>query len=51
MAFADKIIVAHNIDFDKDVLDKSGISYSSKMIDTLKVAKVLWSEGVLFNSK
>ena len=50
-AFADKIIVAHNIDFDKDVLDKSGISYSSKMIDTLKVAKVLWSEWVLFNSK
>ena len=48
--FSDKILIAHNIDFDKDVLDKSGISYSDKMIDTLKVAKVLWSEWVLFNS-
>ena len=49
--FSDKILVAHNIDFDKDVLDKSGISYSDKMIDTLKVAKIMWSEWVLFNSK
>lgn len=49
--FSDKIIVAHNIDFDKDVLDKSGISYSDKMIDTLKVAKIMWAEWVLFNSK
>ncbi len=49
--FSDKILVAHNIDFDKDVLDKSGISYSSKMIDTLKVAKILWSEWVMLNSK
>ena len=49
--FSNKIIVAHNIDFDKDVLDKSWISYSDKIIDTLKVAKILWSEDSLFNSK
>jgi len=48
--FANKIIVAHNIDFDKDVLDKSGIEYSEKMIDTLKVAKIMWSEWFLKNS-
>lgn len=48
--FSDKILVAHNIDFDKDVLDKSGIEYSEKMIDTLKVAKIMWSEGFLKNS-
>jgi len=47
--FNENIIVAHNIDFDKDVLAKSGISFTDKMIDTLKVAKVLWSEEVLFN--
>lgn len=47
----ENIIVAHNIDFDKDVLEKEWISYTDKMIDTLKVAKVLWSEGVLKNSK
>lgn len=50
-ALSNKIIVAHNIDFDKDVLDKSGIEYSKEMIDTLKVAKIMWSEWVLFNSK
>lgn len=50
-AFTNSIIVAHNIDFDKDILQKSGIQYGEKMIDTLKVAKVLWSEGVLLNSK
>jgi len=49
-AFADKILVAHNIDFDKDVLDKSWIEYSDKMIDTLKVAKIMWSEWYLKNS-
>ena len=48
--FAGKIIVAHNIDFDRDVLDKSWISYSEKQIDTLKVAKTMWAEWVLFNS-
>jgi exodeoxyribonuclease X len=49
--FIDKIIVAHNVEFDKDILDKSGISYSDKIIDTLKVAKIMWSEWVLLNSK
>ncbi len=47
----ENIIVAHNIDFDRDVLGKEGISYTYKQIDTLKVAKVLWSEWVLQNSK
>ena len=47
--FNDNIIIAHNIDFDADVLKNEWISYTDKMIDTLKVAKVLWSEGVLFN--
>jgi DNA polymerase III epsilon subunit-like protein len=47
----ENIIVAHNIDFDRDVLEKSGISFTDRQIDTLKVAKVLWSEGVLQNSK
>ncbi len=49
--FSDKILVAHNIDFDKDVLDKSGIEYSDKLIDTLKVAKIMWSEWFLKNSQ
>jgi len=43
-------IVAHNIDFDRDVLQKEGINYTDRQIDTLKVAKILWSEGVLQNS-
>ena len=46
----DNIIVAHNIDFDRDVLGKEGISYTDKQIDTLKVAKIMWSEWVLKNS-
>lgn len=49
--FSENIMVAHNIDFDKDVLERSGIAYWDKMIDTLKVAKVLWSEWVLINNK
>ena len=47
---SENIIVAHNIDFDRDVLAKEGISYTDKQIDTLNVAKVLWSEWVLKNS-
>ncbi len=47
--FSDKIMVAHNMDFDKDVLDKSGIKYSEKLIDTLKVAKIMLNEWVLLN--
>jgi len=46
----ENVIVAHNIDFDRDVLEKEGISYTDRQIDTLKVAKILWSEGVLQNS-
>ncbi len=46
----ENIIVAHNIDFDRDVLGKEGISYTDKQIDTLKVAKIMWSEWVLHNS-
>ncbi len=47
----DNIIVAHNLDFDRAVLDDSNIVYGDKQIDTLKVAKTLWSEGVLYNSQ
>jgi len=41
---SENIIVAHHIEFDRGVLEKEGISYTNKQIDTLKVAKVLWSE-------
>lgn len=47
--FTDNIIVAHNLDFDLDVLKKSNIETWDKMIDTLKVAKILWSEWYLVN--
>jgi DNA polymerase III epsilon subunit-like protein len=40
----ENILVAHNIDFDRDVLEKEGISYTDRQIDTLKVAKIMWSE-------
>jgi len=43
----ENIIVAHNIDFDRDVLSKEGISYTDEQIDTLKVAKIMWSEWKL----
>lgn len=49
--FKDNIIVAHNLDFDLDVLDCAKIKYPNTFIDTLKVAKVMWSEWVLINSK
>ena len=49
--FNENIIVAHHIEFDIDVLNKSWISFTNKQIDTLKVAKILWSEWVLKNSK
>lgn len=47
--FNENIIIAHNLDFDKDVLDKSFISVWDKSIDTLKVARILLSEWVLSN--
>jgi DNA polymerase-3 subunit epsilon/exodeoxyribonuclease X len=46
----ENIIVAHNIDFDRDVLKKEWITYTDRQIDTLKVAKIMWSEWVLQNS-
>ncbi len=49
--FENTIIVAHNIDFDKSVLENSWISFSSQQIDTLKVAKIMLSEWVLLNNK
>ncbi len=47
--FENNIIIAHNLDFDADVLKRSAIGFSDKQIDTLKVAKILWSEWVLQN--
>ncbi len=47
--FENNIIIAHNLDFDIDVLKRSAIGFSDKRIDTLKVAKILWSEWVLKN--
>jgi len=49
--FTTNILVAHNMDFDKDVLKKENIKMWDKLIDTLKVAKTMWSEWVLFNSE
>jgi len=49
--FTDNILVAHNMDFDKDVMEKENIKMWNKLIDTLKVAKTMWAEWVLFNSK
>jgi len=49
--FTQNILVAHNIDFDKDVLEKENIKIWDKLIDTLKVAKTMWAEWVLFNSE
>lgn len=49
--FLNDILVAHNMDFDKDVMQKENIKMWTKLIDTLKVAKTMWSEWVLFNSE
>jgi len=49
--FTNDILVAHNMDFDKDVLEKSNIKMWTKLIDTLKVAKTMWAEWVMFNSQ
>lgn len=49
--FLNNILVAHNMDFDKDVLWKENIKYWEKLIDTLKVAKTMWAEWVLFDSE
>ena len=47
--FTQNITIAHHIEFDRDVLGKTGINLWERQIDTLKVAKTLWSEGVLIN--
>lgn len=44
--FADNILIAHNSAFDVEVLTRSGITCSEQVIDTLKVAKILLSEGI-----
>lgn len=48
--FLNNTIVAHSIDFDLDVLDNSNITYWIDLIDTLKIAKILWSEWMLINN-
>jgi len=49
--FKNSILVAHNMDFDKDVMQKENIKMWTKLIDTLKVAKTMWAEWVLFDSQ
>ena len=49
--FSKNILIAHNIDFDKDVLEKSWIQMWTKLIDTLKVAKTMVAEWLIFNEK
>lgn len=44
--FSEDVLVAHNADFDISVLEKSGFTCSTQIVDTLKVAKILISEGV-----
>ena len=46
----ENIIIAHNIDFDIDVLNKEQISCTQDRIDTLKVARIMLDEWVLKNS-
>jgi DNA polymerase III epsilon subunit-like protein len=48
--FKQWVSIAHNLDFDIDVLNNSNIELWEWLIDTLKVAKVLWSEWVLVNN-
>ena len=47
--FENNIIIAHNLDFDADVLKRSAIGFSDKKIDTLKVAKIMLAEWFLKN--
>ena len=44
--FAENILIAHNAIFDTEVLTRSGVTCHTEVIDTLKVAKILLSEGV-----
>jgi len=47
--FEENTIIAHNLDFDLDVLKRSWIECWENRIDTLKVAKTLWAEWKLIN--
>lgn len=44
--FSEDVLIAHNSDFDISVLEKSWFQCSRQVIDTLKVAKILLSEGI-----
>lgn len=45
--FANNILIAHNAVFDISVLEAVNVKCSSEVIDTLKVVKILLSEGIL----
>lgn len=45
--FAENVLIAHNAVFDVSVLEKANVACSDQVIDTLKVVKILLSEGVL----
>ncbi|MCP4523345.1 MAG: hypothetical protein GY828_03935 [Candidatus Gracilibacteria bacterium] len=45
--FESNVLIAHNSIFDVSVLEKTGVTCSNQVIDTLKVVKILLSEGVL----
>lgn len=44
--FSENILIAHNAVFDTEVLTRSWIKCHTDVIDTLKVAKILLSEGI-----
>lgn len=44
--FKNNVLIAHNSAFDIEVLERSGIDCNKEVIDTLKVAKILLSEGI-----
>lgn len=49
--FSENILIAHNSNFDIEVLERSWIECSKEVIDTLKVAKILLSEWVFSEVK
>ncbi len=44
--FAEDVLIAHNSDFDVSVLEAAKFTCSRQVVDTLKVAKILLSEGI-----
>lgn len=44
--FKNNVLIAHKSAFDIEVLERSGIDCNKEVIDTLKVAKILLSEGI-----